>query len=121
MLFSQLPVNKGKSEVKQHLFLKFFLNCKGLERKTIFVILPQLETYLSMFYSLVLLIKQSIHMLSVYGVIFHLLIAYDHSLSDGYKWHNLHFTLGHSLSSGSIDSYVFFGDRIIIGFCTPFG
>ena len=41
--------------------------------KTIFVILPQLETFLSMYYSLVLLIKTiNTYMLSVYGVIFHL-------------------------------------------------
>ena len=31
-----------------------------------------MQTFVSMFYSLVLLIKKSIHMLSVYGVMFHL-------------------------------------------------
>ena len=38
---------------------------EGLGRKTVFAILPQLETFLSTFHSLVLLIKKSIHMLSV--------------------------------------------------------
>ena len=37
-------------------------------------------------------------MLSVYGVLFHLLIAYDHPLSDGHKWHNFYFTLGQRVS-----------------------
>ena len=37
--------------------VKFFLTCKGLGRKTIFVTLPQLETFLNMFCSLELLIK----------------------------------------------------------------
>ena len=38
-------------------FFLNFLNCKGLGRKTIFVIVLQLETFLSTFHRLVLLIK----------------------------------------------------------------
>ena len=37
--------------------MNFFLNCKGLGRKTIFVLLPQFKTFLSTFHRLVLLIK----------------------------------------------------------------
>ena len=37
--------------------MNFSLNCEGLGRKTIFVLLPQFETFLSTFHRLVLLIK----------------------------------------------------------------